>query len=211
MFALGQGRTIRLSILLTLAITFGLWAAAQIRADILGIGFISQALVLRVGLGHSLLQQTTINTMKHLRSRHKPLQYAGLTVITAAAQAGIRLIPISGFRSVADQVKLFERQIQRRGSEENAAKLSAPPGYSEHHTGYALDIGDGNQPAADLKYEFENTAAYQWLRANATHGYGFELSFPENNRQGVSFEPWHWRYVGSSEAGQIFAVAHRLL
>jgi zinc D-Ala-D-Ala carboxypeptidase len=127
-----------------------------------------------------------------------------------AAQAGVKLIPISGFRSVADQVKLFERQIKRRGSEENAAKLSAPPGYSEHHTGYALDIGDGNQPAADLKYEFENTAAYQWLRANATQGYGFELSFPENNRQGVNFEPWHWRYTGSQEAARVFTVAHRM-
>lgn len=127
-----------------------------------------------------------------------------------AAQAGIKLIPISGFRSVADQAKLFERQIQRRGSEENAAQLSAPPGYSEHHTGYALDIGDGNQPGTDLKYEFENTAAYGWLRANATKAYGFELSFPENNKQGVSFEPWHWRYTGSQEAAQVFAIAHRM-
>jgi zinc D-Ala-D-Ala carboxypeptidase len=127
-----------------------------------------------------------------------------------AAQAGVKLIPISGFRSVADQVKLFERQIKRRGSEENAARLSAPPGYSEHHTGYALDIGDGNQPAADLKYEFENTAAYQWLRTHATQAYGFELSFPNNNKQGVSFEPWHWRYTGSQEAAQIFTVAHRM-
>jgi zinc D-Ala-D-Ala carboxypeptidase len=127
-----------------------------------------------------------------------------------AAQAGVKLIPISGFRSVADQVKLFERQIKRRGSEENAAKLSAPPGYSEHHTGYALDIGDGNQPATDLKYEFENTAAYQWLRTHATQVYGFELSFPENNKQGVSFEPWHWRYTGSQEAARVFTVAHRM-
>jgi zinc D-Ala-D-Ala carboxypeptidase len=127
-----------------------------------------------------------------------------------AAQAGIKLIPISGFRSVADQVKLFERQIQRRGSEENAARLSAPPGYSEHHTGYTLDIGDGNQPRADLKYDFENTAAYQWLRTHATQAYGFELSFPENNTQGVSFEPWHWRFTGSQEAAQVFAVAHQM-
>jgi zinc D-Ala-D-Ala carboxypeptidase len=127
-----------------------------------------------------------------------------------AAQAGVKLIPISGFRSVSDQVKLFERQVKRRGSEENAARLSAPPGYSEHHTGYALDIGDGNQPAADLKYEFENSAAYQWLRANATQGYGFELSFPENNKQGVNFEPWHWRYTGSQEAARVFTVAHQM-
>jgi zinc D-Ala-D-Ala carboxypeptidase len=127
-----------------------------------------------------------------------------------AAQAGIKLIPISGFRSIAGQVKLFERQVQRRGSEENAARLSAPPGYSEHHTGYALDIGDGNQTTTDLKYEFENTDAYRWLQTHATQTYGFELSFPEHNKQGVSFEPWHWRYTGSQEASQIFSVAHRM-
>jgi zinc D-Ala-D-Ala carboxypeptidase len=127
-----------------------------------------------------------------------------------AAKTGIKLIPISGFRSVADQVKLFERQVQRRGNEENAARLSAPPGYSEHHTGYSLDIGDGNQTKTDLKYEFENTDAYQWLRTHATQTYGFELSFPENNKQGVSFEPWHWRHTGSQEAAQIFSVAHRM-
>jgi zinc D-Ala-D-Ala carboxypeptidase len=124
-----------------------------------------------------------------------------------AAQAGVKLIPISGFRTVADQVKLFDRQIKREGGEVNAARLSAPPGYSEHHTGYALDIGDGNQPKADLKYEFENTDAYQWLLTHATRDYGFELSFPENNRQGVSFEPWHWRFTASKEAAQIFAMA----
>lgn len=124
-----------------------------------------------------------------------------------AAQAGVKLVPISGFRTVADQVKLFDRQIKRAGDEMNAARLSAPPGYSEHHTGYALDIGDGNQPKADLKYEFENTDAYQWLLTHATRDYGFELSFPENNRQGVSFEPWHWRFTASKEAAQIFAMA----
>jgi zinc D-Ala-D-Ala carboxypeptidase len=130
-------------------------------------------------------------------------------MVAAAKGGGIRLIPIPGFRTLAAQEKLFERQIQRQGSSAAAAQLSAPPGYSEHHTGYAVDIGDGDRPTTDLKFEFEQTSAYQWLTANAQR-HGFELSFPKDNAQGVSFEPWHWRYVGTGRAAAVFAVARTL-
>ncbi|MBI1241863.1 M15 family metallopeptidase [Umezakia ovalisporum] len=123
-----------------------------------------------------------------------------------AQTQGIQLMIISGFRSIADQERLFQQQIQRRGNKEAAARLSAPPGHSEHHTGYALDIGDGNYSNTDLKFQFESTPAYSWLVNNA-YKYGFELSFPQNNSQGVSFEPWHWRYVNSVRASQIFAAS----
>jgi len=135
---------------------------------------------------------------------------AAFAQMVADAKAnGVSIIPISGFRTMADQEKLFERQIKRQGSPEAASRLSAPAGYSEHHTGYALDVGDGNHPERDLKFEFEETAAYKWMVARA-QTYGFELSFPNNNVQGVSFEPWHWRYVKSGRAAAIFAVAHAL-
>lgn len=127
-----------------------------------------------------------------------------------AKTQGIDLVLISGFRTISAQAKLFEKQIQKRGSKEAASKLSAPPGHSEHHTGYALDIGDGKQPSFDLKFQFENTEAYRWLVNNADK-YGFELSFPKNNIQGVSFEPWHWRYVASNRANTIFAMPRTLL
>jgi zinc D-Ala-D-Ala carboxypeptidase len=129
---------------------------------------------------------------------------------TDAAASGVNLVAISGFRSIADQVKLFERQIQRQGSETAAARLSAPAGYSEHHTGFALDIGDGSRPETDVKFEFENTKAYQWLQTNGRR-YGVELSFPNNNIQGVSFEPWHWRFTSSPYATAVFSVAHTLM
>ncbi len=130
--------------------------------------------------------------------------------MVAAAQAqDIALIPISGFRSVADQTALFQRQVQRQGSEDAAARRSAPPGYSEHHSGYALDIGDGDRPQTDVTSAFGETRAYQWLQANAAE-FGFELSFPPNNLQGVNFEPWHWRFVNSTQAAAIFAVAQTL-
>jgi zinc D-Ala-D-Ala carboxypeptidase len=128
----------------------------------------------------------------------------------AAAEAqGVKLMPISGFRSVGDQKTLFNNQIERKGSIEAAAQYSAPPGHSEHHTGYAVDIADSAQPEEDLKHSFEMTSAYQWLSVNA-RTYHFEQSFPKNNKQGVSFEPWHWRYVGSQRAEQTFAIARAL-
>lgn len=124
----------------------------------------------------------------------------------AAKSAGVSLMPLSGFRTISVQAELFARQIERQGSKEAAARWSAPPGHSEHHTGYALDIADGQHPESDLKTSFQDTPAYQWLIANASQ-FSFELSFPQNNWQGVSYEPWHWRYVGSTRATQVFATA----
>ena len=123
-----------------------------------------------------------------------------------AQRDGVQLMPISGFRSVASQRDIFERQIERKGSVEAAAQVSAPPGHSEHHTGYAIDITEAQNPEVDLKYAFEQTRAYSWLLTHAKT-YGFELSFPKNNRQNVSFEPWHWRYIASPDAAQTFWVA----
>ena len=125
----------------------------------------------------------------------------------AAARAeGISMMPISGFRNISDQQDLFDRQTQRRGSAVEAAKYSAPPGHSEHHTGYALDITDGRRSDVDLKVAFDETDVYRWLLTNARQ-FGFQQSFPANNTQGVSYEPWHWRYVDSPQAQAVFAAA----
>ncbi len=129
-----------------------------------------------------------------------------IKLIYAARDEGAWIIPVSGFRSVAAQEKLFLSQIQRRGSIEAAVKLSAPPRYSEHATGYAIDLADGHFPKKDVTYDFAKTDAFKWLNLHAKE-FGFELSFPENNSQGVSYEPWHWRFVGSAEATAIFKRA----
>ncbi len=128
------------------------------------------------------------------------------SMVTAARAQGVQLMGISGFRSIADQQLLFEKQIAKRGSAEIAAKVSAPPGHSEHHTGYAIDITDMSRNDVDLKVSFEETAAYQWLVTNANQ-YAFEQSFPQHNVQGVNYEPWHWRFVGSDRAARVFAAA----
>jgi D-alanyl-D-alanine carboxypeptidase len=124
-----------------------------------------------------------------------------------AAAAGVSLNPLSGFRSVDEQDYLFFRvKEQRVEAATKRAEVSAPPGYSEHHTGYALDIGDGKVLATNLSTEFENTAAFRWLEENAAR-YSFELSFPRDNLQGISYEPWHWRYVGDRNSLETFYKA----
>ena len=100
----------------------------------------------------------------------------------------------------------FEVKQERSQSVTDRANVSAPPGHSEHHTGYAIDVGDGNASATNLSPDFENTAAFKWLEVNATK-YNFELSFPKNNTQGVTYEPWHWRFVGDRTSLETFFKA----
>jgi D-alanyl-D-alanine carboxypeptidase len=127
-----------------------------------------------------------------------------LDMSSAAGQAGINLVALSGFRSVNDQQSVFFDVKAERGQvATKRAEVSAPPGYSEHHTGYAIDIGDANTPATNLSPDFDKTAAYQWLEKNAPF-YSFELSFPKNNQQGVTYEPWHWRFVGDRNSLETF-------
>jgi len=125
-----------------------------------------------------------------------------MKMIYAARDDGVWIIPVSAFRSIELQKILFQDQAKRLGSDEAAAKVSAPPGYSEHHTGYAVDLADGSHKP-DLTFEFEQTNAYRWLSLHAQK-YDFELSFPPDNPQGINYEPWHWRFIGSSHAAEIF-------
>lgn len=121
-----------------------------------------------------------------------------------AAAAGVHLSPISGFRSVADQNELFFKVKEARNQAvSKRAEVSAPPGHSEHHTGYAVDIGDGDRPDTNLSQSFEDTPAFVWLSANAAK-YSFEISFTKGNTQGVSYEPWHWRFVGDRSSLETF-------
>ena len=136
---------------------------------------------------------------------------AALQSLQAAAAAdGVDIRVLSAFRSIALQKQIFfDVKSERNQSALERARVSAPPGFSEHSTGFAVDLGDGQAPETNLSISFERTAAYRWLQANANR-FHFQLSFPEGNRQGVSYEPWHWRFEGSADALRTFEAATRL-
>jgi D-alanyl-D-alanine carboxypeptidase len=119
-----------------------------------------------------------------------------------AAAAGVRLHVIWAFRSPKLQKEQFEEAEQKYGRGKGIRWL-APPGFSEHQTGWVLDIGDADDTQADDNPLFERTKAFRWLNEHAGD-YGFELSFPKGNWQGVGYEPWHWRFVGTADAQAAF-------
>ncbi len=137
--------------------------------------------------------------------RLKPEVAQKVEMMMADARAvDVRLDVISGFRSLEDQRYLFfDLKAERGQTTQTRAEVSAPPGYSEHHTGYAVDFIDLAQPITELNTSFEQTQAFHWLKENAAY-YGFEMSFPKDNEQNVAYEPWHWRYVGNQESLELF-------
>ncbi len=153
---------------------------------------------------------------------HKDVVQPLRVMIEAARADGVDLRAISCFRSIRKQQYLFCRHVcdansticggscqGRKQTEAVRALVSAPPGHSEHATGYTIDFTDGRERKCDVETCFAETKAGQWMVKNAT-AFGFELSFPENNKQGVSYEPWHWRFVGTPEAMALFARARSL-
>lgn len=109
-----------------------------------------------------------------------------------AAAEGLNIQACSGYRSFEKQQSLYEGYIQDYG-QDYADRYSARPGYSEHHTGRAIDL-ISPQGVFD---DFESTSECQWVHENAWK-YGFILRYPEDCEKitGYSYEPWHITYVG---------------
>lgn len=135
---------------------------------------------------------------------------AFLAMQAAAAREGVTIWMQSGYRSVDYQKNLYDQKTQyfrNKGLSEAEAKKQAanivnPPGYSEHNCGLAADL---NSPEhTDLTEGFENTEAFRWLSAHAVE-YGFILRYPKNAEAvtEITYEPWHWRYVGPENAALI--------
>ena len=107
----------------------------------------------------------------------------------AAAHDGVELQVVSAFRSIEYQLGIIRRKLERGQSMEQILRISAAPGYSEHHSGRALDV---TTPGfAPLEEEFENSPAFAWLKKHARR-FGFHLSYPRRNPHGIAYEPWHW-------------------
>lgn len=108
-----------------------------------------------------------------------------------AGDRKIKLQAVSAFRSVEYQAGILQRKLDNGLNIKDILKVSAAPGYSEHHSGKALDITTPGY--AILEEEFEHSPAFEWLCENACD-FGFILSFPRDNRHGVAYEPWHWAW-----------------
>ena len=110
----------------------------------------------------------------------------------AALRDGIVLDAISGYRSHDYQLGIFERKLARGQAMARVLAVNAAPGYSEHHSGRALDIGAPGEPPAEES--FEATPAFAWLARHAG-GHGFAMSYPRDNPHGIVYEPWHWYHA----------------
>ncbi len=134
-------------------------------------------------------------------------------MMEAAKQDGVSIYPCSGYRSPDRSAVLYQQQIQQyldRGYEqEEAEKIAAhwvaPPGTSEHHTGLVFDFLSND--CTTMNETFAECDAAKWLEKHAVE-YGFILRYPKGLEQktGIVFEPWHYRYVGSEAAAKIKAA-----
>jgi D-alanyl-D-alanine carboxypeptidase len=114
---------------------------------------------------------------------------------TAAERAGMKLLPVSAFRSVTYQRQIIERKLAAGQKMEEILRVSAAPGFSEHHTGRAVDVTAHN--CKPLTEEFERTPEFDWLSRHAKD-FGFTMTYPRDNNFGVIYEPWHWTFHGSA-------------
>ena len=147
---------------------------------------------------------------------NKTLQTAAcdafLEMQKAAAADGVTIWMQSGYRSVKYQTGLYERKTKyytdqgydTATAKEMAAAVVNPPGYSEHNCGLAADLNSPEHTGLDEG--FENTTAFHWLCEHAAE-YGFILRYPKGaeDKTEITYEPWHWRYVGRENAAKIGA------
>jgi len=111
------------------------------------------------------------------------------SMVAAAVADEISLMIVSGFRSIEYQAALIRKKIEAGQRIADILEVNTAPGYSEHHTGRAVDIATpGSRP---LTEDFETTDAFRWLQAEAA-GFGFAMTYPRDNRWGIIYEPWHW-------------------
>jgi D-alanyl-D-alanine carboxypeptidase len=108
---------------------------------------------------------------------------------TAAWEDGVELQLVSAFRSADYQLGILRRKLERGQTIEEILRVSAAPGYSEHHSGRVVDLTTPGYAA--LEEEFERSPAFAWLTRRA-HEFGFVLSYPRGNRHAIAYEPWHW-------------------
>ena len=117
----------------------------------------------------------------------------------AALDDGIDLFIVSAFRSIDRQAEIVRRKLETGAAVESILAVCAPPGFSEHHTGQAVDLSTPGSHV--LEVEFDQTAAYVWLSERAAD-FGYYLTYPIGNPWGYQYEPWHWCFTDAQPAVQ---------
>ena len=137
-----------------------------------------------------------------------------IDLLAAAKKAGYDMQLCSAYRTVKKSEELYQRQIKKflsagysqADAEKEAAKWVAPPGTSEHHTGLAMDLVSSDYwgQYSDLEHDYDKFDSFKWMYANCAE-YGFVLRYPEDKQDitGITYEPWHYRYVGVDAAKYI--------
>ena len=126
-------------------------------------------------------------------------------MIADARADGEHLIVLSAYRPLSSQTRLYNNKVNyykdlgysQKEAEEEAAKIVARPGTSDHNLGLAVDL-------SSLETSFEDSSQFRWLSENAAK-YGFVLRYPKDKQDitGISYEPWHYRYVGEEHAAKM--------
>jgi D-alanyl-D-alanine carboxypeptidase len=129
------------------------------------------------------------NLVGRMQSLIPPAAARWQQMVEAASGDGVRLLIISGFRSFDYQADLIRRKIDAGQAIDEILSVNAAPGFSQHHTGAAVDIASpGSRP---LTEDFDQSGAFEWLTCNAAN-YGFSMTYPRENPWGFVYEPWHW-------------------
>jgi D-alanyl-D-alanine carboxypeptidase len=147
----------------------------------------ARCLVLHDEAPELVLAETAPDGRKHMLAPAAAQAWQDMKAAALADRVPLRIV--SAFRSVERQAEIVRRKLGEGTSIAEILRQSAPPGFSEHHTGCAIDIGTDDSPV--LEREFEQTPAFAWLCANAGR-FGFSMSFPADNPYGYVYEPWHW-------------------
>ena len=161
--------------------------AAQARLGITPPMLAGRALSLCFEPAELVVVQRDADGREHRLTPAAAVAWEGLRM--AAAADGVILHLVSAYRSVEYQTELIQARLSAGTAIADILRGSACPGYSEHHTGRAMDIDTPDNPG--LGESFELTAAFAWLHAQGG-AQGFTMSFARDNAAGYIYEPWHW-------------------
>lgn len=148
------------------------------------------------------LEEVEANIVGKMQRLAPPTARAWRQMKQTAALAGVELLLVSGFRSVRQQADLFRQKLVAGQDIGAILRVNAAPGFSEHHTGRAIDVATrGTRP---LTVDFESSKAFEWLAANAV-AFGFTMPYGRDNAFGFEYEPWHWSQLSlqSQRGGSI--------